>query len=56
MDETIIPLRFRLNGQECRAEVNGSDLLIDFIRDRLESHRHQALLRHGDLRRLHRPT
>ena len=35
MDETIVPLRFRLNGQECRAEVDGSDLLIDFIRDRL---------------------
>jgi carbon-monoxide dehydrogenase small subunit len=35
MDETIVPLRFRLNGQECRSEVNASDLLIDFIRDRL---------------------
>jgi len=35
MDETIVPLRFRFNGQECRAEVNGSELLIDFIRDRL---------------------
>ena len=33
---TMVPLRFRLNGQECRAEVDGaSDLLIDFIRDRL---------------------
>jgi carbon-monoxide dehydrogenase small subunit len=35
MDETIVPLRFHLNGQECRAEVNASDLLIDLIRDRL---------------------
>jgi aerobic carbon-monoxide dehydrogenase small subunit len=35
MDETLIPLRFRLNGQECRAEVESSDLLIDLIRDRL---------------------
>lgn len=35
MDETLISLRFRLNGQECRAEVESSDLLIDFIRDRL---------------------
>jgi carbon-monoxide dehydrogenase small subunit len=34
MDETIVQLRFHLNGQECRAEVNGSDLLIDLIRDR----------------------
>lgn len=35
MDETLIPLRFRLNGRECRAEVESSDLLIDFIRDHL---------------------
>jgi carbon-monoxide dehydrogenase small subunit len=35
MDEVLIPLRFRLNGQECRAEVSSSELLIDFIRDRL---------------------
>jgi carbon-monoxide dehydrogenase small subunit len=35
MDETSVLLRFRLNGQEYRAEVNGSDLLIDLIRDRL---------------------
>jgi carbon-monoxide dehydrogenase small subunit len=35
MDETTIPLRFRLNGKECHVEVSSSDLLIDFIRDRL---------------------
>lgn len=35
MDEVLIPLRFRLNGQECSAEVSSSELLIDFIRDRL---------------------
>lgn len=35
MDEPLVPLRFRLNGQECRAEVGASELLIDFIRDRL---------------------
>ena len=33
--KTMVPLRFRLNGQECRAEVDGAELLIDFIRDRL---------------------
>jgi aerobic carbon-monoxide dehydrogenase small subunit len=35
MDEGSIPLRFRLNGQECTADVTPSELLIDFIRDRL---------------------
>lgn len=35
MDEVFIPLRFRLNGQECSAGVSSSELLIDFIRDRL---------------------
>lgn len=30
-----IPLRFRLNGSECQAEVPAHELLIDFIRDRL---------------------
>lgn len=35
MDEVLIPLRFRLNGQECSAGVSSSELLIDFIRDRL---------------------
>lgn len=35
MDEVLIPLRFRLNGQECGAGVSSSELLIDFIRDRL---------------------
>jgi carbon-monoxide dehydrogenase small subunit len=35
MTETSIPLKFRLNGQECRAEAAPSDLLIDFLRDRL---------------------
>ena len=35
MDEGLIPLRYRLNGQECRADVSPNELLIDFIRDRL---------------------
>jgi aerobic carbon-monoxide dehydrogenase small subunit len=35
MGETSVLLRFCLNGQECGAEVNCSDLLIDLIRDRL---------------------
>lgn len=35
MDETLIALRFRLNGQECTSEVDSSELLVDFIRDRL---------------------
>ncbi|HEY2986681.1 MAG TPA: (2Fe-2S)-binding protein [Candidatus Binatia bacterium] len=35
MAEAWIPLKFRLNGQERSAEVAPSDLLIDFLRDRL---------------------
>ena len=35
MDEPILPVRFRLNGQDCQAEVRANELLIDFIRDRL---------------------
>lgn len=35
MDEILIPLRFRLNGQKCSAGVSSGELLIDFIRDRL---------------------
>jgi carbon-monoxide dehydrogenase small subunit len=35
MAESLIPIRFRINGQEGRAEVESSELLIDFIRDRL---------------------
>jgi aerobic carbon-monoxide dehydrogenase small subunit len=35
MPETSIPLRFRLNGQEQSAEVAPCELLIDFLRDRL---------------------
>jgi aerobic carbon-monoxide dehydrogenase small subunit len=35
MSESLIPVRFRLNGRECRAEVRSNELLIDFIRDRL---------------------
>jgi carbon-monoxide dehydrogenase small subunit len=34
MNESI-PLQFRLNGRDCRAEVRANELLIDFIRDRL---------------------
>ena len=35
MADHLIPLRFRLNGQDCEAEVKSHELLIDFIRDRL---------------------
>ncbi len=35
MNNGMIPLRFRLNGKEARAEVKSHELLIDFIRDRL---------------------
>lgn len=35
MAESLIPIRFRINGQEGHAEVESSELLIDFIRDRL---------------------
>jgi aerobic carbon-monoxide dehydrogenase small subunit len=35
MDETTVSLKFRLNGRECRAEVAASELLIDFLRDRM---------------------
>ncbi|MFQ5851968.1 MAG: (2Fe-2S)-binding protein [Candidatus Binatia bacterium] len=31
----MIPVHFRLNGQECHATVSPNELLIDFIRDRL---------------------
>ena len=31
----MIPLRFRLNGQDCNASVAPNELLIDFIRERL---------------------
>lgn len=35
MREQLIPVRFRLNGRDCEAEVKAHELLIDFIRDRL---------------------
>jgi carbon-monoxide dehydrogenase small subunit len=35
MDEGLVPLKFRLNGLEHRAETAASELLIDFLRDRL---------------------
>ncbi len=35
MNQPLLPIRFRMNGQECRAEVNSNALLIDFIRDHL---------------------
>jgi len=35
MDNSSIPIRFRLNGQECQAEVKTNELLIDFLRDHL---------------------
>jgi carbon-monoxide dehydrogenase small subunit len=35
VDDALIPLRFRLNGRDFRAEVRAHELLIDFIRDRL---------------------
>ena len=30
-----IPIEFRLNGSECRAQIRANELLIDFIRDSL---------------------
>jgi carbon-monoxide dehydrogenase small subunit len=35
MDEGLVPLKFHLNGREHRAETAASELLIDFLRDRL---------------------
>ncbi len=34
MSEPFVSVRFRLNGQECQAEVKTDELLIDFIRNR----------------------
>ncbi|MBI4526264.1 MAG: (2Fe-2S)-binding protein [Deltaproteobacteria bacterium] len=34
MSDRLIPIRFRLNGQECEAEVKPHELLIDCVRDR----------------------
>ena len=35
MDENLIPVRFRLNGQQYEMQVPSHELLIDLIRDRL---------------------
>ena len=35
MDEPSVPLRFRLNGLECRVEAKPHELLVDLIRERL---------------------
>jgi carbon-monoxide dehydrogenase small subunit len=35
MDEGAVPLKFHLNGLEHRMETAASELLIDFLRDRL---------------------
>lgn len=35
MSDLLIPVRFRLNGQDYEAEVRSHELLIDFVRDRL---------------------
>ncbi|MBI4528261.1 MAG: (2Fe-2S)-binding protein [Deltaproteobacteria bacterium] len=35
MGESLVSVRFRLNGRECQAEAKTNELLIDFIRDRL---------------------
>jgi carbon-monoxide dehydrogenase small subunit len=35
MSEVLIPVRFRLNGRDCQADVRSNELLIDFLRDRL---------------------
>src|SRR5574341_392105 len=34
MGNLLIPVRFRLNGQECEVEVKSHELLIDCLRDR----------------------
>ena len=35
MNDSVIPLRFHLNGQECQGEVKANELLIDFLREHL---------------------
>ncbi|HEX9445329.1 MAG TPA: (2Fe-2S)-binding protein [Candidatus Binatia bacterium] len=35
MHDTV-PVRFRLNGRECAAEASSSELLIDFLRERMD--------------------
>lgn len=35
MNQLLLPIRFRMNGQECRAEVKSNELLVDFIRNHL---------------------
>lgn len=35
MSGSLLPVRFRINGQDCQSEVRANELLIDFIRDRL---------------------
>ncbi len=35
MDESLVPIRFRLNGQQHSVQVPPRELLIDLIRDRL---------------------
>ncbi len=35
MSGSLLPVRFRINGQDCRSDVRANELLIDFIRDRL---------------------
>lgn len=35
MSGSLLPVRFRVNGQDCEAQVRVNELLVDFIRDRL---------------------
>jgi carbon-monoxide dehydrogenase small subunit len=35
MSERLVPIRFRINGQEHEAEVRPEELLIDFVRERM---------------------
>jgi len=35
MSGSLLPVRFRINGQDRQSEVRANELLIDFIRDRL---------------------
>ena len=35
MSGSLLPVRFRVNGQDREAQVRANELLIDFLRDRL---------------------
>ena len=53
-DMQMLPVRINVNGENWQGAIPAQETLLEFIRARLRSYRHEALLRISGLRRVHR--